>query len=158
MVNGRNGNILREKPLFQRRPFETRVVGKYRLLALKGQWFIVHLSCKIHVWISNMQFFALAEEAADVSKWNSHRSETRNKWRKMSLLSNVIRCFMAGQGFGVKCISCRWYSIGYTLVCQSPIQYFITFGVNRSNRDDRWCVFNDTPEFIQQKASPSFWY
>lgn len=55
-------------------------------------------------------------------------------------MSNIIRCFIVGLRFWVKSTNCGLYSIGCPIVYQSPIQYLITFGVNRLNGGDGRCV------------------
>lgn len=70
----------------------------------------------------------------------SHRSETRNKWRQMSCGVKIQSgALLLDQAFG-------WKSPivdGALLVAPylSPIQYFITLGVNRLNWSDAWFVF-----------------
>lgn len=112
------------------------------LLARWGQLLRIHLSCKIHGRMSNMQLFLLAEESVDgsVNMELTLFCDKKQMKKNESLVSNIIRCFIAGPGFWLKCTNCGWYSIGCTSVYLSPIQYFITFGGNRLNRDDGWCV------------------
>jgi len=48
--------------------------------------------------------------------------------------------FLLDKGFWGKRTKCGSYRIVCTSVCPSPIQYLITFGVNRLNGNDGWCV------------------
>lgn len=50
MVNGRTGNIMREKKASENRRLKTHMGKNFMLIvAWRGQWLGVHLSCEVHV-------------------------------------------------------------------------------------------------------------
>lgn len=95
MVNGKTGNILRDMKLFESRHFKKHAVGKYTLLARRGQWLRVHLSCEIHGGMSIMQLFLTWR---GISGWFSVKlTDTKRQMKKNeALMSNII---IAGPGF-----------------------------------------------------------
>lgn len=82
----------------------------------------------------------LAEEWVDGSANLKLALFCNKKWMEKNESPDVISCFIAGPGFWPRCTKCGWYSIGGAFMYLSPIQYFITFGVNRLNRDGGWRV------------------
>lgn len=96
---------------------------------LRGHGPRTHLLCRIHV---NCKVF-LTEELVVVLVNVLFREQETNKEKWGSDTKYY-------QGLGEKRTNCGWYSIGRSLVYLSPIQYLITFGVNRLNGDDGRCV------------------
>lgn len=81
--------------------------------------------------------FSCVENGGGLSQCSENKKQMK---KNEALMSNIIRCFIAGPEFWEECTTCEWYSIGCTSVYLSPTQYFITFGVNRLSGDDGRCV------------------
>lgn len=98
MVNGRIGNTVRDKKLFESRHFKTHVVGKMCFQHSQRSVAQVHFHVK---YAANCPFSSLSPTRRN--QWmgqlvrSSHCSESKLQMKKNGgLMSDIIRCFIAG--------------------------------------------------------------
>lgn len=112
------------------------------LLAQRGRCssgFIYHVKTT-----AGRQFCSFFRNCGEISGWlyvELKLFQTRNQMKKNeAVVSNITKCFTAGPRIWEGDTNWRRYSIDCTLARLSPIQYLITFGVNRLNGDNGQCV------------------
>lgn len=122
MLNGRNGNIEREKErdgaLFRRGLCQNARGRKRPLLAGGGQQLRVHLSCKIHGGTSNIQLFPLPECSSGVAAPHAAALREEQMMKNETLGSNVMSfsfSLLPDKGVPKKCGYHGLYGVGRVL-------------------------------------------